>query len=146
MDLACKETIVDFDRTEVEKEMLEEERAKRYSAEVKIYFMLKEYINVLNRNAITPEYTLKIIASGYKQTKDEYQIVIYSADEWKRNFVDGIAKILEEHWQSQLNMQTECHYNLVEIMKDKLYLTTYKIKSDHIVESDLHFFIIIKFV
>ena len=97
MDLACKETIVDFDRTEVEKEMLEEERAKRYSAEVKIYFMLKEYINVLNRNAITPEYTLKIIASGYKQTKDEYQIVIYSADEWKRNFVDGITKILEEH-------------------------------------------------
>ena len=37
MDLTCKET-VDFDRDHVEKEILEEERVKRYTAEVKIYF------------------------------------------------------------------------------------------------------------
>ena len=88
MGLTCKEKVVDFEREEVEREILEEERVKRYSAEVKIYFLLKDYINVMNRNAITPEYTLKIVASGYKQTKDEFQIVLYSADEWKRYFVD----------------------------------------------------------
>ena len=48
MDLSCKET-VDFDRDQVEKEMLEEERVKRYTAEVKIYFSLKEFIRVLNQ-------------------------------------------------------------------------------------------------
>ena len=139
MDLSCKET-VDFNRDEVEKEILEEERVKRYTAEVKIYFALKEFMRVLNQNAITPEYTLKVVASGYKQTKDNYQIIVYSADEWKRYFIDGLAKIIEEHWQAELNMETECNYNLVEVLKDKLYVTTYTIKSDHIAESELNFF------
>ena len=140
MELACKEKIVDFDREEVEKEILEEERVKRYMAELKIYFTLKEFIRVLNQNAITPEYTLKIVASGYKQTKDDFQIILYSADEWKKYFIDGLAKIVEEHWQAELNMQTECNYNLVEVLKDKLYVTTYTIKSDHVAESDFNFF------
>ena len=140
MDLICKEKVVDFDREEVEKEILEEERIKRYSAEVKIYFLLKDYINVMNRNAITHEYTLKIVASGYKQTKDEFQVVLYSADEWKRYFVDGLAKVLEEIWQAELNTTVTCDYNLVEILKNKLYVTTYRIKSDHIIESELQFF------
>ena len=140
MDLICKEKVVDFDREEVEKEILEEERIKRYSAEVKIYFLLKDYINVMNRNAITHEYTLKIVASGYKQTKDEFEVVLYSADEWKRYFVDGLAKVLEEIWQAELNTTVTCDYNLVEILKNKLYVTTYRIKSDHIIESELQFF------
>ena len=140
MDLICKEKVVDFDREEVEKEILEEERIKRYSAEVKIYFLLKDYINVMKRNAITHEYTLKIVASGYKQTKDEFQVVLYSADEWKRYFVDGLAKVLEEIWQAELNTTVTCDYNLVEILKNKLYVTTYRIKSDHIIESELQFF------
>ena len=140
MELACKEKIVDFDREEVEKEILEEERVKRYMAELKIYFTLKEFIRVLNQNAITPEYTLKIVASRYKQTKDDFQIILYSADEWKKYFIDGLAKIVEEHWQAELNMQTECNYNLVEVLKDKLYVTTYTIKSDHLAESDFNFF------
>ena len=140
MDLTCKEKVVDFDREEVEREILEEERVKRYSAEVKIYFLLKDYINVMNRNAITPEYTLKIVASGYKQTKDEFQVVLYSADEWKRYFVDGLAKVLEESWQAELNTTVNCDYNLVEILKDKLYVKTYRIKSDHIIENELRFF------
>ena len=45
-DLICKE--VDFNVEEIEKETLEEERAKRYAAEVKIYFIMKEFIKVLN--------------------------------------------------------------------------------------------------
>ena len=36
MDLTCKEKLVDFDREEVEREILEEERVTRYFAEVKI--------------------------------------------------------------------------------------------------------------
>ena len=94
----------------------------------------------MNRNAIAPEYTLKIIASGYRQTKDEYQVISYSADEWKRYIVDGLAKVLEESWQAELNTSVECNYNLVEVLKDKLYLTTYRIKSDHIIEKKLQFF------
>ena len=140
MDLICNETMVDFDREEVEKEILEEERVKRYSAEVKIYFLITEFITVLNQNAITPEYTLKIVASGYEQIKEDFQIILYSADEWKRYFVDGLAKVLEDHWEAELKIKAECHYNLVEVIKDKSYVTTYKIKSDHITESDMHFF------
>ena len=140
VDLTCKEKLVDFDREKVEREILEEERVKRYSAEVKIYFLLKDYINVMNRNAITPEYTLKIVASGYKQTKDEFQVILYSADEWRRYFVDGLAKVLEESWEAELNMKAECNYNLIEVLKDKLYVTTYSIKSDHIIERDLDYF------
>ena len=138
MDLTCKEKLVVFDREEVEREILEEERVTRYSAEVKIYFLLRDYINV--NNAIAPESTLKIIASGYRQTKDEYQVILYSADEWKRYFVDGLAKALEESWQAELNTSVECNYNLVEVLKDKLYVTTYRIKSDHIIEKELQFF------
>ena len=144
MDLSCKETI-DFDRDQVEKEILEEERVKRYTAEVKIYFALKEFIGVLNQNAITPEYTLKVVASGYKQIKDDYQIIVYNADEWKRYFIDGLAKIIEEHWQAELNTQAECNFETVQVLKDRLYVTTYSIKSDHIAEGEFNFFIIIKF-
>ena len=140
MDLTCKEKLVDFDRKEVEREILEEERVTRYSAEVKIYLLLKDYINVMNRNAIAPGYTLKIIASSYRQTKDEYQVILYRADEWKRYFVVGLAKVLEESWQAELNTSVECNYNLVEVLKDKLYVTTYRIKSDHIIEKELQFF------
>ena len=139
MDLSCKET-VDFDREELEKEILEEERVKRYTAEVKIYFALKEFIRVLNQNAITPEYTLKAVASGYKQTKDDYKIIIYSAGKWKRYFIDGLAKIIEEHWQVELNMQAKCNFETIQVLKDRLYVTTNTIKSDHIAESEFNFF------
>ena len=134
-DLLCKE--VDFNVEEIEKETLEEERAKRYAAEVKIYFIMKEFIKVLNQNAITPEFALKVIASGYRQTKDEYQIIFYVADEWQRYFVDGLAKCIEENWAKELNINVPCEYNLVEVLKDKLYVATYRVKGDHIVESNL---------
>ena len=137
-DLICKE--VDFNVEEIEKEVLEEKRAKRYAAEVKIYFIMKEFIKVLNQNAITPEFALKVIASGYRQTKDEYQIIFYVADEWQRYFVDGLAKCIKENWAKELNINVPCEYNLVEVLKDKLYVATYRVKSDHIVESNLFLF------
>ena len=138
MDLTCKE--VDFSVEEVEQEILQEERVKRYGAEVKIYFLMKDFINVLNQNAITPEFALKVIASGYRQTKDEFQIVFYVADQWQRYFVDGLAKCIEENWTAELNTQIPCDYNLVEVLKDKLYVVTYRVKSDHVVESGLFLF------
>ena len=79
MDLTCKE--VDFSVEEIEKEILEEERQKRYTAETKIYFIMKDFINILNLNAISPEFTLKVIASGYQKTKDEFQIIFYKYGE-----------------------------------------------------------------
>ena len=81
MDLTCKEPTVDFDVEQVEKEILDEERAKRYGSEIRIYFIMKDFIKVLNQNAISPEFALKVIESGYRQTKEEFQIVFYVADQ-----------------------------------------------------------------
>ena len=51
MDLTCKE--VDFSVDEVEKEILEEEREKRYTAETKIYFIMKDYQYIESKRHIT---------------------------------------------------------------------------------------------
>ena len=86
MDLVCNK--IDFNFQEKE----DEERANRYSAETKIYFNLKDFINILNQNAISPEFVLKIIASGYQTTKEQYIIVFYVVNKWERYFVDGLGK------------------------------------------------------
>ena len=132
--------MADFNVEKVEQEILEEERIRRYQAEVKIYFLMKEFIMVINQNAPSPEYCLKLIASGYRQTKNLYEIVFYSTDQWKENIVKGIGKVIEEKWHDELNMQAVCDFNLIEILKKKLYVTTYIIKSDRVVESDLNLF------
>ena len=52
MDLRCHKKInenVDFDREQIELEILHEERCKRYASETKIYFIIKEFINTLNK-------------------------------------------------------------------------------------------------
>ena len=131
---------VHFSVEKVEKEILDEERLRRYQAEVKIYFLMKEFIKVMNQNGPSAEYTLKIIASGYRQTKKEYEIVFYSADRWTNQIIDGIGKVIEEKWSDELTMKANCDYNLLEIVKKKLYLTTFIIKSDHVVETDLNLF------
>ena len=71
---------IDFDVKEVELEMLHEKRCRRYAADTKIYFIIKEFINTLNKNALSPLHTLKIIASGYRTTLSHFEIVPYSAD------------------------------------------------------------------
>ena len=131
---------VHFSVEKVEKEILEEERLRRYQAEVKIYFLMKEFIIVMSQNAPRAEYTLKIIASGYRQTKKEYEIVFYSADRWTNQIIDGIGKVIEEKWSDELKMKANCDYNLLEIVKKKLYLTTFTMKSNHVVETDLNLF------
>ena len=131
---------VDFSVEKVEKEILEEERLRRYQAEVKIYFLMKEFIMVMNQNAPSAEYCLKLITSGYRQTKKEYEIVFYSADRWSNNIIDGINKVIEEKWTDELKLKANCDYNLLEIVKKKLHLTTFTIKSDHVLETDLNLF------
>ena len=56
-DLICNE--VDFSFQDKQ----DEERVKRYGAETKIYFIIKDFLDILNQNAILHEFKLKIIAS-----------------------------------------------------------------------------------
>ena len=131
---------IDFDVKKVELEILHEERCRRYAAETKIYFVIKEFINTLNKNAISPLHTLKIVASGYRTTLTHFEIVTYSADKWKKYFIEGLAKCIEEKWEHELNAQKRCDYTYIENIKDKLYMACYKVESDHYLERDLNIF------
>ena len=133
-------TKIDFDVKEVELEILHEERCRRYAAETKIYFIIKEFINTLNKNALSPLHTLKIIASGYRTTLSHFEIVTYSADKWKKYFIEGLAKCIEENWEHELGVQKRCDYTYVEVIKDILYMARYKIESNHYLERDLNIF------
>ena len=82
---------IDFDVKEVELEILHEERCRRYAAGTKIYFIIKEFIN---KNALSPLHTLKIVASGYRTTLTHFEIVTYSADKWKKYFIEGLVKCI----------------------------------------------------
>ena len=134
MDLVCNE--LDFNFQEKE----DEERAKRYSAETKIYFIMKDFINILNQNAISPEFVSKIIASGYQTTKELYIIVFYVVIKWERYFVDGMAKCIEENWKQELNVDIECEFDHQEMLKDHLYIVRYCVKSQHQIDGDIHIF------
>ena len=105
MDLVCNE--IDFNFQEKE----EEERAKRYTAETKIYLIMKDFINILNENAISPEFVLKIIAWGYQTTKEQYMIIFYVVNKWERYFVDWLTNCIEENWKQELNVDIECEYD-----------------------------------
>ena len=52
-DLICNE--VDFSFQDKQ----DEERAKRYAAETKIYFIINDFLDILNQNAILHEFKLK---------------------------------------------------------------------------------------
>ena len=144
MDLKCDEKVdkakIDFDVNEIELEILHEERCKRYAAEAKIYFIIKEFINTLNKNAISPEFMLKVIATGYRCTKKHFELVVYSADRWEKYFIDGLAKCIEENWMEELNAQKRREYVYVEAIKDMLYVTTYRVESDHLIHQKLNIF------
>ena len=71
----------DISTQEVQSDILHKERLSRYIAEVKIYFIIKELITTLNQYVASPLLTLKIIASGYRKTHTNFDIVTYSADQ-----------------------------------------------------------------
>ena len=131
---------VDFDVEEVICDMLHEERCNRYAAETKIYFLLKDLINTLNRYATSPLHALKVIASGYKRTRMHFQIVLYSADKWKIEIIEGLGKYIENNWKSELNAQKLCEFSPIEIVKNMIYMTLFEIESNHIIETDINFF------
>ena len=134
MDLVCNE--IDFSFQEKE----EEERAKRYTAETKIYLIMKDFINILNQNAISSEFVLKIIAWGYQTTKEQYMIIFYVVNKWERYFVDGLAKCIEENWKQELNVDIEYEYDHQKILKDHLYMVRYFVKSQRGIDGDVNIF------
>ena len=80
---------VDFNVEEIVSDMVQMERCNRCSAEIKIFFLLKELINILDRYAASRQDALKLIASGYKRTLNHFQIGLYSADKWSVNIIEG---------------------------------------------------------
>ena len=46
---------INFSVEKIEQEILEEERIRRYQAEVKIYFLMKDFMMDVNQNAPSPE-------------------------------------------------------------------------------------------
>ena len=101
---------------------------------------LKRFINILNQNAISPEFVLKIIASGCQTTKEQYIIVFYVENKWERYFVDGLTECIEENWKQELNVDIECDYDHQEMHKDHLYIVRYFVKSQHQIDGDVHIF------
>ena len=71
MDLTCKE--IDFSVDEIEKEILDEERQKRYAAETKIYFIMKDFINVLNLKTYPPNLHLRWLPQVIKKLKMSFK-------------------------------------------------------------------------
>ena len=118
----------------------EKQRSRRWSNEVKIFFMLREYLNAINAHTIMPQCKLKIIAMGYTQTKNFFEIVIYSTDKWQNYFINGLRNILKENWLSEIGEEQKIELEHKEIVKDKMYITTYLIKSKHFENYPLQFF------
>ena len=94
MDLTCHEPSVA--EKELEDQNKEDEKNLRHLKEVEIYFTMKNYIDLLNRNTCLPQFRPKVIASGYQTTEESIIIVFYVANKWQEYFIDGLAKCIEE--------------------------------------------------
>ena len=94
MDLTCHEPSVA--EKELEDQNKEDEKNLRHLKEVEIYFTMKNYIDLLNRNTCLPQFRPKVIASGYQTTEESIIIVFYVANKWQEYFIDGLAKFIEE--------------------------------------------------
>ena len=101
---------------------------------------MKDFINILNQNAISPEFVLKIIAWGYQTTKEQYMIIFYVVNKCERYFVDELAKCIDENWKQVLNVDIECEYDHQEILKDHLYMVRYFVKSQCGIDGDVNIF------
>ena len=131
---------VEFEIKKIEEKVKEEtKKSMRYAGEIKIFFMLRDYVNMINACAITPSFTLKVVAFAYKLRKNYSEILIYTADRWQQYFVSGLAKILEEHWLEEIQETVTAQYSHIEIVNQKLYVTNYLIPSEHLLEGQLEF-------
>ena len=132
---------IEFEIKNIEEKVKEENRkSRRWAGETKKKFMLRDYINVINSAAITPSFKLKVVAFAYRKKKNHFEITIYTADRWQEYFVSGIAKILEEHWITEVGEEVTVQYSHSEIIKQKLFISNYLIPSERIQEGELEFF------
>ena len=125
-----------------EEKRIEEEKQKhrRLSNEVNIFFMLREYLNAINAHTLMPQCKLKIIVMAYRQKKYFFEIIIYSADKWQNYFINRLRNILKENWLSEIGEDQKIDLEPTEIVKDRIYATTYLIKSKHDENNPLNFF------
>ena len=87
--------------------------------EIELFFEIKDYICLLNREACLPQLKLQIIASTYECTKDRFCIVVYMANKWKNFLVDGLAKCIKEKYAEKVSQERVlCEYVFVEVVKD----------------------------
>ena len=144
MAAATKEKLnkeeVDFNVEEVVSDKVQMECYNRYSAEIKILFLLKELINLLDRYSESPHDKLKPLASGYKRTLNHFQIGLYSADKWTVNIIEVLAKYIEYNWKIELNSQVVCYFTHIEVLKDMMYIVLFEIESKQATSSDIEFF------
>ena len=146
--LAKEELSVDAQLKDLENKIQEEEKrireekkkSNRWSNEIKIFFMIRDYLNTINACAITPQYKLKIVALAYRKTKQYFEINIYTANKWQSYFVNGIRNIIAEHWIAEIGEDKRINFNQKEIVLDRLYITSFLIESEHLEDSELQFF------
>ena len=143
-----QELNIEFEIRTLEQKIQEEEqkikeenkKSNRWSGEIKNFFMIRDYLNVINNCAITPTYKLKIVALAYRKTKQHFEIKIYTADKWQQYFIAGISNILAEHWIQEVGEEVFVDYNQSEIIKDKIYISTFLIPPEHLEDGELQFF------
>ena len=148
LKLAKEELNLDVQLKNLEQKIQEEERrireekkkSVRWSSEINFFFMVRDYLNVVNSCAITPNYKLKIVALAYRKTKQNFEISIYTADKWQYYFLSGIRNILIEHWIQEVGEEINVNFDQKEIIVDKLYISTFLIASEHLEDGELQFF------
>ena len=57
-------------KTLVDKMGEENMKSKRLTGEIKIFFMLRDYLKVINACSITPSFILKIVCLAYRKKKN----------------------------------------------------------------------------
>ena len=129
---------VNFTVEEVVSYMIHVERLKRYEAEVKIFFILKQLINVINGHA--QSLLLKLVASGYKRTVNHFQIALYTADSWSLHVIRNLGRYIEAWWKHELKTKIVYKFNRAELFKDVLYVILFEIESEHPITTDMIFF------
>ena len=125
---------------ELEEKNKKDEENLRHLKEVEIYFVMKDYIDLLNKNASLPQFRLKVIASGYQATNENLILVFYVANKWREYFIDCLAKYIGEQWSDKMSKRISCNYMFIEVVKDYLYVAKYYIESPHAIKGDLNIF------
>ena len=114
------------------------ERLKRDEAEIKIFFTLKQLINMIN--GYVQSLLLKVVASGYKRTRNHFQIALYTANKWSTQVVNNLGRYIEGCWKHQLKTEIVYNFTYAEVFKEVLYVILFEIESEHPITTDIIFF------